>query len=431
VAATLTATGSPRPSDSEEARVTTEERIESSELHEYRLEAREWIARNLTWLDHPPPDDDNDPPPERIAWARDTQAKLHDAGYAGFTFPVEYGGQGLTRAHEFVFVDEAKGYDVPFRFFGVSIGILGATLIACGSQEQKLRHVPKILSGEERWLQFLSEPSGGSDLAGLLTSATRDGDNFIVNGQKTWSTGAHLSDFGFCPVRTRWDVPKHRGISVLIIDLKSPGLEIRRIKQINGASEFCEEFFTDVVVPASNLIGDENDGWRVTRALLEIEHLWPGRAWTRRADAALDIPDLVALAKQKGLDDDVGGVRRKVVGLHVATEVQKLLAGRVSRGTELGVLAPGYGSLLKLGNDQLFQRRAAVALELAGSDGVVWEPDVPAARGWAHTYLTSRSRSIAGGTDEIQRNNVSEHVLGLPREPYFDRDIPFNQVPHN
>src|SRR5581483_8157798 len=193
------------------------------------------------------------------------------------TFPVEYGGQGLTLEHERVFNEEAAGYAMPPTNFGVSINILGATLVEFGTHEQKAAHVPKILSGEELWLQFLSEPSGGSDLAGLLTSAVRDGESFVVNGQKTWSTSAHLSDFALCPVRTRWDVPKHKGISVLIIDLKSPGLEIRRIKQIDGGAEFCEEFFTDVSVPVANLVGEENEGWRVARGLLEIEHAWVGR----------------------------------------------------------------------------------------------------------------------------------------------------------
>ena len=147
----------------------------------------------------------------------------------------------------------------------------------------------------------------------------------MVNGQKTWSTGAHLSDYALCPVRTRWDVPKHHGISVLIVDLRSPGIEVRRIRQINGGAELCEEFLTDVVVPASNLVGEENEGWRVARTLLEIEHAWPGRAWNRRVDAELAVHHLVALAKQKVLDEDPG-VRRRIAQLHVATEVQSRLS---------------------------------------------------------------------------------------------------------
>ena len=373
---------------------------------------------------------DDDPSPERIAEARRVQAKLHEAGYAGFSFPVEFGGQGLTVEHELVFMEEGVGYDLPSRFFGVSINIAGATLLACGSRQQKLRHIPKILSGAERWLQLLSEPTGGSDLAGLLTSAIRDGDTYVVNGQKTWSTGAHLSDFALCPVRTRWDVPKYKGISVLILDLRSPGIEIRRIKQIDGGAEFCEEFLTDVVVPADNLVGEENAGWLVARKLLDIEHGWIGRAWNRRGDANLDTRHLVGIAEERGLRADPH-VRRRVAGIHVSSVVQTSMLARVSQGVQKGKLPPAYGSIIKMGNDTLVQRRAELALELAGADGVAWAADHPGMETWSRVFLTSRSRSIAGGTLEIQRNNVSERVLGLPREVAVDLDIPFSDVPHN
>ena len=407
----------------------SEEAIESPELRLYRLKAREWLAGNMPRAGEVVEDDDDDPTEDRIDAIKAAQKRLYDAGYAGFTFPVEYGGQGLTLEHERVFLEEANGFDLPNRYFGVSINILGATVAAFGTHEQKQRHIAKILSGEERWLQFLSEPSGGSDLAGLLTSASRDGESFLVNGQKTWSTGAHLSDFALCPVRTRWDVPKHKGISVLIVDLKSPGIEIRRIKQINGGAEFCEEFFSDVVVPASNLLGEENQGWRVARGLLEIEHAWVGRGGARTARGG-GISTLVDAAARRGLDRDLG-VRRQVVNLHVLSTAQSLVATRLSNGMESGKLIPGYGSLLKLGDDILQQRTTELGLSLAGAAGVVWSKDDAAAASWSQAFLSSRSASIAGGTDEIQRNNASERVLGLPREPAADRDVPFNQVPHN
>ena len=404
-------------------------RIETPGLREYRMQARAWLADNLPRAENRDPSEVRDPRLERLAEFKATQQKIYDAGYAGFTFPVEYGGQGLTLEHERVFVEEATGYDIPGTNFGVSINILGATLVEFGTHEQKLAHIPNILSGKELWLQFLSEPSGGSDLAGLLTTASRDGESFIVNGQKTWSTGAHLSDFAMCPVRTRWDAPKHKGISVLIVNLRTPGIEIRRIKQIDEGAEFCEEFFTDVVVPASNLVGEENEGWRVARGLLEIEHAWVGRG-VGSTPTDLSVGPLVSLAKQKGLSGD-HGVRRQVAAVHVASEVQKLVSARVSRGMASGKLAAGCGSLLKLGGDILTQRRAEVALALAGDGGVTWLPGTSVSDDWAGGFLNSRSASIAGGTDEIQRNNVSERVLGLPREPAFDRDLPFNQVPHN
>jgi alkylation response protein AidB-like acyl-CoA dehydrogenase len=408
----------------------TEERHENPELHQYRGRAREWLAANIPLASDQNQGDAQDPRLERLAEFKERQQLLFDAGYAGFTFPMEYGGQGLTLEHERVFAEESSGYEMPSTNFGVSINILGATLVAYGTHEQKRAHLTNILAGRELWLQFLSEPSGGSDLAGLLTSAVRDGDYYIVNGQKTWSTSAHLSDFALCPVRTRWDVPKHKGISVLIIDLKSPGIEIRRIKQIDGGAEFCEEFFTDVAVPAANLVGEANEGWRVARGLLEIEHAWVGRGGARTNKAFAGVAPIVSLVKGRGLAQD-SGVRRQIVGLHVALVAQDLVSARVSDAIASGRLAPGYGSLLKLGDDVVTQRRAEYALAVAGASGVAWRSDDPDGDGWSHDFLVSRSDSIAGGTDEIQRNNVSERVLGLPREPSFDREIPFNQVPHN
>jgi alkylation response protein AidB-like acyl-CoA dehydrogenase len=407
----------------------TDEAIERPEVHKYRLKARAWLAENLFRFTDSATGEDDDPGPVAIAEGRAIQQKLYAAGYAGFTFPVEYGGQGLTLEHERVFQEEARGYRTPPTNFGVSINIIGASLAAFASHEQKLEYIPDILSGKKLWLQFLSEPSGGSDLAGLLTSATRDGESFIVNGQKTWSTGAHVSDFALCPVRTRWDVPKHKGISVLIMDLRSPGIEIRRIKQINGDADFCEEFFTDVMVPLNNLVGEENEGWRVARGLLAIEHAWVGRGGSKTTYPT-DSGPLVKLAKERGLGQD-RGIRRQVVSIHVGAAVQDLLSARVADATASGKLPPGYGSLLKLGNDILVQRRAELLLSLAGAGGVTWRPGDPGTDEWARQFLKSRSASIAGGTAEIQRNNVSERVLGLPREPTFDRDIPFNQVPHN
>ena len=403
-----------------------EERIESADLREYRLRARAWLAENIAVaVDR----NSNRHREERLSDFKVVQRNLFEAGYAGFTFPIEYGGQGLTLDHERVFNEEALGYDMPTNNFGVSINILGASLLAFATHQQKLAHIPSILSGKELWLQFLSEPSGGSDLAGLLTRADRDGDSFIVNGQKTWSTAAHLSDFALCPVRTSWDVPKHKGISVLIVDLKTPGIEIRRIKQIDGGSEFCEEFFTDVVVPATNLVGEENEGWRVARGLLEIEHAWVGRGGGRKA-ITQGAAALVSLARNRGLSEDQG-VRRKIASVHVESTVQGLVSTRVSSAVARGKLAPGYGSLLKLGNDIVTQRSTELALELAGAEGVTWKDGDTDARELAEEFLTSRSVSIAGGTDEIQRNNASERVLGLPREPAMDREMPFNQVPHN
>jgi alkylation response protein AidB-like acyl-CoA dehydrogenase len=407
----------------------SERSTELPELVEYRRTLRAWLADNLERYQGVDPDLDTDISPERLAWARATQARLHDAGYAGFTFPVELGGQGLTLAHERIFREEIVGYDVPYRVFSVSINILGATIAQFGTPEQK-QHVRRILRGEELWLQLLSEPGGGSDLAGLLTAAVRDGDEYVLNGSKTWSSQAHIADFAICPVRTDWTVPKHKGISVMLLDLRSPGVEIRRITEITGESHFCEEFLTDVRVPVASLLGEENEGWAVLRGLLAIEHAWVGRGGSKRADTRHDVANLVELAKDRGVDSDQS-VRRTVTALHVALRAQQLVAQRVSHGVSTRQLDPNFGGALKIGNDAVSQRVAEAGLAIAGAGGVAWDAHDTHGRAAAHAYLVSRSTPIAGGTAEIVRNNVAEKLLGLPRSSSVDRDLPFNQVPHN
>lgn len=404
----------------------------STDVHRFRLTAREWLQNTIARLDQA---DDGTYIPlahesdeHKVAHARIRQAALFEAGYAGITYPTEYGGAGLSLDHERAFAEEAAAYDMPTPVFAVSLNILGKTLLKYGTPEQKRRHLPRMLRGDEIWLQLLSEPSGGSDLAGLVMRATRDGDTYVLNGQKIWSTGAHVADFAMCPARTRWDVPKHHGISMFIVDLRLPGIDIRPIKQINGEQDFCEEFLTDVVVPASCLIGNENDGWSVVRGLLEIEHEWVGRTGGVYTTPS-DVDDFVGLLKRRGLDADVGA-RRQVAGIFALQAVQRALAIRVSEGIAAGALPPAYGGLLKLGNDNLRQRRSEAALSLAGSSGIAWHSGA-AGQEITGVYLRARSAPIAGGTAEIQRNNVSERGLHLPREPALDRDKPFNEVPRN
>lgn len=404
------------------------------DLGEFRRQARHWLAANVAPL--PRRTDGTAMVPDRslpteaeLAEARAVQLRIFEAGWAGVTYPEDLGGQGLSLDHEAAWGEESAGYDVPSGIFAVSQNILGPTLVAFGSEEQRRQYVPRILSGAEIWLQLLSEPSGGSDLAGLLTRADRDGDSFVLNGQKTWSTGAAQADFALCPARTRWDVPKHRGITMFILDMRSPGVEVRPIRQINGGRDFCEEFLTDVVVPSHRVVGQIDEGWRVARGMLEIEHAWVGRSGggvTRRPSG---VDELVALAHRRGLAQD-SGVRRRVASLYALSRVHEAMSVQLSKAIEEGEVSPGLSGLLKLGADLVWQRRGELGLDLAGGDAVAWAPGDSVGE-WARDYLTSRSASIAGGTDEIQRNNVGEVALGLPREPGVDRDVPFDQVPHN
>ena len=198
-----------------------------------------------------------------VAREREVQGMLFDAHLAGVCFPTEYGGQGLTPAHQMVLNEELVGYEFPARLQAPTFSPCAAVLLDFGTEEQKRRHIPAILKGEEIWMQFLSEPSGGSDVAGALTSAVRDGEEWVLNGSKIWTTGAWWSDWGLCLARTNWDVPKHRGLSVFILPIRQPGLEVHRIEMLNGSKEFCQEFMTDVRVPDSDRLGDVDDGWTV------------------------------------------------------------------------------------------------------------------------------------------------------------------------
>jgi alkylation response protein AidB-like acyl-CoA dehydrogenase len=403
---------------------------EANELRDYRMDARAWLAGNLIRRAEGTNQGHFGRGPEVMLRERELQQKLYDAGYAGFTFPKRYGGQGLTLDHERVFLEEAASYESPSTPFGVSINILGATLAEFGTEAQKGWHIPRILSGQELWLQLLSEPSGGSDLAGLRTTAVRDSEEYTVDGQKTWSSAAQFADFGLCPVRTAWDRPKHHGISVLIVDLRSPGIEIRPIRQINGEAHFCEEFLTGVKVPVSNLVGEENSGWSVIRGLLAIEHAWVGRGGPRRPELPQDVNVLVALAREREIPVNAH-TRREIARLQVLLQVQEMVSIRVADGISAGVLQGGYGGLLKMGRDAARQRLAEFSLAWAGVDGVTWQHGDSEAAVLASAYLTSRSASIAGGTAEIVRNNVSEKVLNLPREQSQDRSRPFRDLPHN
>jgi alkylation response protein AidB-like acyl-CoA dehydrogenase len=274
--------------------------------------------------------------------------------------------------------------------------------MACGSEEQKRRYLPKILSGEEVWCQGFSEPGAGSDLASLRTRAELDGDEWVVNGQKVWSTMAHLADWCELLVRTEPDAPKHRGISCLLIDMRTPGIEVRPLRQITGRSDFNEVFFTDVRVPRGRMLGERGQGWGVAMATLASERaaVLSSHVWMRRR-----VADLAELIAQRGLADDAA-VRQKLGALAVDAEILGLLsmwsATQPSAGFE--------GPMAKLLWSEAMQRLYETAIEVLGPDGAIEGP-------WLESLLDSRSYTIAAGTSEIMRNVLAERALGMPREP--------------
>jgi alkylation response protein AidB-like acyl-CoA dehydrogenase len=410
----------------------------------FRLRAREWIRDNLPRLPagNNAPDGEGRGHVDDAAWlrARELQRLLFDAGFAGICYPREYGGQGLTPAHQKAFTEESAGYEMPLLLNVPTFSICGPVLLELGTQEQKREHLPKVLSGERVLVQFLSEPRGGSDLAGLTTRAVRDGDVFLVSGAKIWSSGAYAADYATCLVRTDWEAPKHRGLTMLLMKVHQPGVTIRRIKQLDGNEEFCEEFLDDVEVPVANVIGEINGGWAVASRQLFHERNAVGggspyvsggaRVASSARSAAPSV--LTQLLRSTGQASDPRA-RELVAESHLLSRVQEQLIDRVVAGMTAEQLPPTAGSIIRLFGGVSAVRRAEIGLELAGSHAV----SGPAAAGPGAApgepaigtqFLMRQASCLGGGSTEMARNIISERVLGMPREYAADRDIPFSQI---
>ena len=290
-------------------------------------------------------------------------------------------------------------------------------------------------------MQLLSEPRGGSDLAGATTRLTRDGDSYILNGAKMWSSGAHTCDFGLCLARTNWDAPKHRGLSMIAVPLHdTPGLVLEVIRAVDSQpGHFCQEFFDDVVLPAENLVGVENEGWTVAQSLLFHERnatggvgygygLQTARPNNRQAQRNAD--GIIANAKRRGVGGDPV-LRQQMAESYIEYTASRYANERIMTGTRTGHFKGQWGSLLKLHLGATSPRHAKIGLAVMGADGVIWDGDEKLGGNAGEAWLGARGIAIAGGTNEIQRNIVSERLLGLPREPAPDRDLPFSEVIRN
>jgi alkylation response protein AidB-like acyl-CoA dehydrogenase len=374
--------------------------------------------------------------------ARELQRLLFDHGYAGLSFPIEYGGGGLTLDHQKAFYDLADELDrqVPTGYeLLVSIGMLGPTILDHGSHEAKLRFLPPLLRGDEIWIQLLSEPRGGSDMAGAMTRLTRDGSDYIVSGSKMWSTGAHLADFGLCLCRSDWDVPKHRGLSMIAVPLQgTPGLTVRQIRAADGRSgEFCEEFFDDVVLPETFRIGEENSGWAVAQTLLLHERNAAGGIGYGYLTAAGGAPQhegrvgaaaVAELASRAIARGASAAVAQQVADAYIEAVVGPLMSERLMLGLRLGAYKGQWGSLAKLQSSVAKHATVRATLAVDGADGVVWDGADVVYDNVGTRWLGSRGVTLAGGSNEMQRNIISERLLGLPREPSADRDRAFGDV---
>ena len=397
----------------------------------FRQQARTWLEANATRLREGEANqgfegEDEGAIPAAQAW----QVKKADAGWACITWPREYGGREATSIQAVIWGQEESRFNVPPNVFSIGLGMAGPTLMAHGTDEQKSRWLPKMLRGAEIWCQLFSEPAAGSDLAGLRTRAERDGDEWVVNGQKIWTSGAHYSKWGILVTRTDPNVPKHAGLTYFVVDMESPGIEVRPIKQITGGANFSEVFFTEVRIPDANRLSEAGNGWAVAITTLMNERTSIGGV-----GGGGGIRDLIELARNS---KDARGrpalesaaVREKIADFYVRTKGLQYTSYRTLTALSRGQTPGPEGSIGKLVSAKMRQEMASLALELQGAAGAVLDEDVAAQKAeWQQAYLWAPGMRIAGGTDEVMRNIIAERVLRLPPEPRLDKNVAFRDVP--
>lgn len=409
----------------------------TEDVDAFRRRARDWIHANLAAADYSSWANSltgQMPEAEELAaiqYERELQRRLFDGGFAGICVPTEYGGQGLEPAHQQAFNEELSGFEYPMRLQAPNFAPCAAVLLECGTEEQKREHLPKILRGEELWMQLLSEPSGGSDVAAALTTAVRDGDEWVLNGSKIWTTGAWWSDWGLCLARTNWDVPKHRGLTVFIFPLHQDGVEVQRIEMLNGSREFCQEYLADLRVPDRDRVGEVDQGWTVgTRWMFHERMLFNSPLVTApargRATAALVTPADVARA-MGSVDEPV--VRDLIGEASMLETVGRELQNRIGTGVRTGYISDQGAAIARLFMGTSGARMRTISFEIAAAAGGAWLESDGAPAGRGIDYLMRQAGCIGGGTLEMARNVISERVLGMPRERTVGRDVPFRDVP--
>jgi alkylation response protein AidB-like acyl-CoA dehydrogenase len=359
------------------------------------------------------------------------QRALVDAGLAGLTYPTQLGGAGLTPLHQEVFTRVSAGWRLPNGPLAISHGMCLPMLAQFGTEEQKARYLPDNISAETIWCQMFSEPGAGSDVAGLSMRAVRDGEEWILDGQKVWTSGAHYCDFGIVVARTDPTLPKHQGLSMFIVDLREPGIEVRPLVQMSGARGFNEVFFSDARIPAGNLLGEVNQGWNLAVSMLMFERVSIGAGGG--ALNARRCPELAALARDLGRATDPV-IRQGLADLHIREEIKGYIGQRIRSSVAAGRVPGPEGSIAKLNGAVLARRTRDLAMSIIGTAGQAWDdgdPSSDVAARWSSFCISAAGMSIAGGTDEVQRNIIGERVLGLPREPDPFKGAPWQDIPRN
>lgn len=355
------------------------------------------------------------------AWQR----TLFDGGWAGITWPKAYGGRGGTPAESIIFNQEASQFDVTSGFVGAAMQLVGPPILRFGTEEQRARYLPPLLRADELWCQLFSEPGAGSDLAALATRAVRDGDVFVLDGQKVWTSEAQHADFGIVLARTDPDVPKHKGITFFVVDMRSPGIEVRPLVQATGLTHFNEVFLSEVRIPAANVIGEVDGGWGPARATLASEAGMIGGAGQTSTFAAV-----LALARACGRTDD-RLVRQALADVHVRERILRFHQMRMQTVVMQGKGIPVDPSVLKNFFTAALSRRVELAVGLEGAAGMLADDDAPQGGFWQKQVMGQFSARIGGGTNEVHRNMIGERALGLPAEPRDDKDRAWKELPRS
>ena len=399
---------------------------DSPEEAEFRATARAWLSANA-----PAPTPSRGAPlrhADLMTQAKAWQAKKAAAGYAQITWPKEWGGGGGTPMQSVIFCQEEAKFGVSYGFFQIGLGMCVPTVMAFADEETKKRFVGPAVRGEEIWCQLFSEPAGGSDVAGLRTRAVKDGDEWVINGQKVWTSGAHYCDYGIVLVRTNPDVPKHKGLTMFWLDMKAPGVEVRPIHQMSGASDFNEVYFTDVRVKDSQRLGPVDDGWRVALVTLMNERLAVGGSSGPNYAEILQLARTLQTEAGPALADNA--FREKLADWYVQAEGLKYTRFRTMTALSRGQTPGPESSIGKIISANQLQDLSNSAVELEDQYGIIVDPAAaPMEAAFQASLMWAPGLRIAGGTDEILKNIIAERVLGLPGDIRVDKDVAFKDAP--
>lgn len=396
----------------------------------FRKEARQWLQANaekrtetkMSWLDLFKSET------EALQSAKAWQTQKAKDGWAVLHWPQAYGGRGATPIEQVIWSQEEAHYIVPNYFFDIGQGMCGPTMMAYATEEQKTRYLPKLASGEEIWCQLFSEPVAGSDLAGLQTRSVQEGDHWVINGQKVWTSGAHYSDYGILVTRSDPTVPKHQGLTFFFLDMKSAGVEVKPIRQMNGDARFNEVFFNDVCIPDSQRLGAVGDGWRVSLTVLMNERFAVGDLPGVTVDKALALAKTLEMEGEPALENPA--IRQQLAEWYCLHSGLKNTRFRTISALSRGEAPGPEASITKLVRAKNIQDMSAFCMDLMDMSGILTDPSkVPHEAAFQESLLSAPGYRIAGGSDEILKNIIAERVLGLPQDPRVDKNIPFQDIP--